>query len=204
MPNNKRIRKLSIIAMLSAIASILMLIGIPLPFWLPDFLHLDFSCLPALLASFCFGPIPGVIVCLIKNLVYMTLTGAFGAYMGVLSDFLICCCFVVPAGLIYQKKHTQTGALMASAVGLALMCGLGLVLNLYVLCPMYVRLAFDGSEENLFRLYNVLIPGTDTMMKCVLRFHLPLTFVKGFLNVMLSSILYKPLSDYIEQEETAG
>ena len=57
------------VAMLSAVAAILMFLEIPLPF-VPPFLRLDFSDIPALLAGFALGPLAGVAVLLIKNAVH--------------------------------------------------------------------------------------------------------------------------------------
>ena len=59
------------IAMLSALAYILMFFEVPIPMLLPGFIKMDFSELPALIAAFAYGPISGVAVCLIKNLIHL-------------------------------------------------------------------------------------------------------------------------------------
>ena len=64
MQQNKR---LITISMLSAIAFVLTFIKFPIPF-LPPYLTLDFSDVPSLLATFTFGPVAGIIVALVKNL----------------------------------------------------------------------------------------------------------------------------------------
>ena len=61
------VRKLAVIAMLSAVAAVLMALSFPIPFLIPTFVKMDFSELPALLAAFSMGPVSGVAVCLIKN-----------------------------------------------------------------------------------------------------------------------------------------
>jgi len=53
--------KLTITAMLSAVAIILMFLEFPLPFLVPPFIKLDFSELPALLAAFSLGPVSGIV-----------------------------------------------------------------------------------------------------------------------------------------------
>ena len=53
------IRALAVTAVLGAAASALMFIGIHVPL-MPSFLQLDFSELPALIASFSLGPLSGV------------------------------------------------------------------------------------------------------------------------------------------------
>ena len=67
----KNIRKLTGTAMLSAVAYILMFLEFPLPLLMPSFIKMDFSELPALMASFAYGPLSGVLVCLIKNLLHL-------------------------------------------------------------------------------------------------------------------------------------
>ena len=47
---------LTVAAMLSAVAFILMFIEFPLPMLIPSFVKMDFSDLPALLGAFALGP----------------------------------------------------------------------------------------------------------------------------------------------------
>ena len=61
------VRKMTVTAMLSAIAFVLMFLDTAVPI-MPSFIKLDLSELPALIATFALGPVCGVIVCLIKNL----------------------------------------------------------------------------------------------------------------------------------------
>ncbi len=48
---------------------------------MPAFIKLDVSELPALIASFAYGPVAGIVVCLIKNLIKLpsTSTAAVGS-----------------------------------------------------------------------------------------------------------------------------
>ena len=48
---------LTVAAMLSAVAFILMFIEFPLPMLIPSFVKMDFSDLPALLGAFALGPV---------------------------------------------------------------------------------------------------------------------------------------------------
>ena len=60
-------RRITMTALLSAISTLLMLIEFSIPI-MPSFLKLDFSDVPALIASFSMGPLSGVMVVFIKNL----------------------------------------------------------------------------------------------------------------------------------------
>ena len=99
-----RVRYIAMTGILSAIATVLMMLSFSVPF-MPSFIKLDFSELPALIASFSMGPMSGVMVCLIKNLINLTMTTTGG--VGELSNFLLGVFFVWPAGVLYhmhQKK----------------------------------------------------------------------------------------------------
>ena len=102
---------------------------------MPSFIKLDFSEVPALIASFSMGPVSGVLVCLIKNLINVTMTTTAGA--GELSNFILGVLFVVPAGLIYKFKRTRIGALIGSVVGAVIMGLMSLLTNYYIAYPVY-------------------------------------------------------------------
>ena len=60
----KATRKLVLTGIFTAIAYILMLLEMPVSFIMPPFIKLDFSELPALIASYAAGPLWGGAVCL--------------------------------------------------------------------------------------------------------------------------------------------
>ena len=64
---NNRTRFIVVTALLGALSSVIMLLSFSVPF-MPSFIKLDFSELPALLAAYSYGPLAGVAVCAIKNL----------------------------------------------------------------------------------------------------------------------------------------
>ena len=116
--NDKRrfpVRKLTMTAMLGAVATVLMYLSFSVPL-MPSFIKLDLSELPALIASFALGPVCGVVVCLIKNLINLCFTTTGG--VGELSNFLLGAIFVFTAGMFYRHMGGRRGAL--AAVGAAL------------------------------------------------------------------------------------
>ena len=110
-------RKLTGTAMLSAIAYVLMFLDFSVPF-MPSFIKMDLSELPALIGSFAYGPVAGVIICLIKNVLHLFITTTGG--VGELSNFLLGASFVLVAGGVYRFKKTRTGALIGSVLGAVL------------------------------------------------------------------------------------
>ena len=63
------VRTIAVTGMLSAVAVVLMYLEIPIPI-MPGFIKFDFSDLPALLGAYALGPVAGIIICLIKNVVH--------------------------------------------------------------------------------------------------------------------------------------
>ena len=98
------IRTMTITAMLSAIGFILMFFEFSVPF-MPPFIKLDISELPALIGAFSLGPVSGAAICLIKNVLHLFTTNSGG--VGELSNFLLGLGFVIPAGLLYKRKKSR-------------------------------------------------------------------------------------------------
>ncbi len=94
--------------MLSAVAFILMFLDFSVPF-MPAFIEMDISELPALIGAFSFGPVCGVIVCLVKNLMHLLITTTGG--VGEISNFILGAVFVFPAGWIYKRKNGRFSVL---------------------------------------------------------------------------------------------
>ena len=106
-----RTHKLTVTAMLSTVAFLLMFIEFPIPALIPAFVKLDISDLPELLAAFSLGPIYGVIVTLLKNVLFSVLHGTSSAYVGELFNFIMGSVFSFTAGFIYQRKKSRKSAL---------------------------------------------------------------------------------------------
>lgn len=188
-----RIRKLTGTAMLSAAAYVLMFLEFPIPFLIPPFIKMDFSELPALLASFAYGPLWGVAVCLIKNLIHLLNTQSGG--VGELSNFLLGACFVFVAGLIYKMMHTKKGALAGSLIGAAAMGIVSLFTNYYIVYPIYTNFM---PMEAIIGAYQLILPSVDDLWDCLIIFNLPFTIFKGLCSVLISMLIYKPLRNILK------
>ena len=116
-----RTHKLTVTAMLSTVAFLLMFIEFPIPALIPSFVKLDISDLPELLAAFSLGPIYGVVVTLLKNVLFSVLHGTSSAYVGELFNFIMGSVFSFSAGFIYQRKKSRKSALIGALVGALLM-----------------------------------------------------------------------------------
>lgn len=178
--------------MLGALAASLMFISFNVPL-MPSFIKLDFSELPALIASFAVGPLSGVLVCLIKNLVNLPFSTTSG--VGEFSNFILGCLFVLPAGIIYHKINTRKGAVIGSLTGALCMALGSVVTNYYIVYPAY---SIFLPMEAILDMYKAINPSISTLLQALVVFNMPFTFVKGMLNVIITFIIYKKISPLIK------
>lgn len=183
-----RLRKLTGTAMLGAVATVLMFIDFSVPI-MPSFIKMDVSELPALIASFAYGPLSGVVVCLIKNLINLTRTSTAG--VGELCNFMLGVCFVLPAGLIYLRRKSRSTAAIGALVGAACMAVLSVPVNYFITYPVYTNFM---PLDTIIGMYQAIFPGVDGLLQCLVVFNLPFTFVKGLIDAGLTFLVYKPLS----------
>lgn len=194
MTQSKRTHKIAVTAMLSAVATILMYLSFPLPFLIPPFVKMDFSELPALLAAFSLGPVSGAAVCLVKNLVNLFFSTTNG--VGELCNFLLGVCFVIPAGLIYQRGKSRKGAFIAALVGAVFMAATSIPVNYYISYPFYTIFM---PLDTIIAMYQELIPSVDGLLACLIIFNAPFTLLKGLLDLLLAFLIYKPLSPILHR-----
>lgn len=193
--NNKLITtKLTVTAMLTAVAVVLQYIEVSIPI-VPSFLKLDFSDIPELIGSFVIGPLWGVIICLLKNLIHLPFTSSVG--VGEFSNFILGAIFVFVAGMIYKYHKTKKGALVASVCGALAMAVMSIVTNYFIVYPIYAQLWAGGDMGVIINMYKALLPVSDTLMKSLLIFNLPFTFAKGIIVAAITIFIYKPLSNLI-------
>jgi riboflavin transporter FmnP len=125
------------IAMLGSIAAILMLLNFPIPPF-PNFLLVDFSDIPALIAALVFGPVAGILVEFIKNVLnYFAVGAPTGVPVGQIANFFAGIVFVLPTYYLYQKLKTRKGMAFSLVIGSVTMAVIMSVLNYYLILPAY-------------------------------------------------------------------
>ena len=185
-----KVRALTGTAMLGAVAAVLMYLEFPIPI-MPAFVKLDVSELPALIASFAYGPVSGVLVCLIKNLIKQPSTST--AAVGELFNFVMGALFVGVAGIVYKRNKTRKGAIVGALLGALVMAVVSVPYNYFIVYPAYVVM-YHLPLEAIIGMYQAINPSVDGLLTCLLVFNLPFTFVKGVLDAVLCFLIYKPLS----------
>lgn len=189
-------RYLTMTAMLSAIAFILMFLEFSVPF-IPSFVKLDLSELPALIGTFALGPVSGVLICLIKNILHLLITTTGG--VGELSNFVLGAAFVLPAGLIYRNRKNRRSALIGSLAGAVVMAVISVFTNYYVVYPIYEAFM---DREAIIAAYDAIASAVgghmDNLMQCLLVFNMPFNFFKSMLSVGITFLIYKHISPFIK------
>ena len=191
---NKKLRALVVTAILGAVGFVLMFLEFGVPI-MPSFIKFDFSELPALIASFAFGPIYGIVVCFLKNALHLLVTSTAG--VGELANFLMGIFFVVPAGLLYRFKKSRMSALIGSLIGAAVMGMACVLINYFLIYPIYYQIMIP--EPVILSAYQAILPGVDSIWKSLMIFNLPFTAVKGLVDALICFLIYKKLSPILKK-----
>ena len=167
---NKGTKKITMVAMLCAIAYVVMVVG-----RVPVVLFLKYDPKDAIITigGFIFGPATALIISLIVSSIEMFTvsdTGIIGFIMNVLST----CTFACTAAFIYKKKHTVSGAVIGLIAGGIIMTGVMMLWN-YFITPIYMGFPREKVAE-------LLIPA-----------FLPFNLLKGGLNGAITMLIYKPV-----------
>ena len=166
-------------------------ISIPI---VPSFIKFDFSDLPALICSFAFGPLYGVLVCLLKNLLHLFASQTAG--VGELANFVMGAIFAFTAGTVYKFNKTRKGAVISSVSAAFAMGILSLPLNYFLIYPLYYKLGM--AKEAILGMYKAILPSVDGIFSALCVFNLPFTVVKGLIVALIAFLIYKPLSPILK------
>ena len=185
-----RTRTVAQIAMLGAVAGVLMNLEVPLPFLAPSFYQLDFSEIPPLIGSFAMGPVPGILIELVKILVHLVTKGSLTAGIGDVANFLFGCSYIIPAGLIYRYHHkkTRVHAVAGMAAGVILTTILSCFVNVYFLLPAY---SVFMPIDQVLSMGAAIHSGVNSLFTFALMILVPFNLFKYTLTSVIVFFVYK-------------
>ena len=184
------------VGVLGAIAALLFLIpGIPI---VPPIYKLDFSTVPVLLGGFSLGPVPGLLILLVKDLVGLTNSSSMG--VGELADFLASAAMMLTAVAIYRCHHSRRGALIGLIAGTAVMTAAAALINYYIVIPFYVA-DMNMPAEAIVSMIGKVIPAVDSLPKLIAFATTPFNLLKGVVLSVITFLLYKRLSPLLKGEK---
>lgn len=177
------------VGILTALSFVLQYLEFPLPFLIPPFIKFDFSDLPALIGAYAYGPIAGILIEFIKNLLHCAVSQS--ATVGELSNFILGAAFCTAAGLIYKYNKTKKTALIGGLIGAVIMGLISIPANYFVVYPFYYK-AFM-PEGTVLLSYRAILPNVKSILQCLFIFNLPFTVIKGLISVAITMPVYKRL-----------
>ena len=178
--------------LLSAMAVILFYIEIPVV----AFYKLDLSTLPAILAGFAMGPMQGIAVIIVKNLVHML--GTSTACVGEFADILMSCAFVIPASLYYRAHKDRKSALVAMLIGSVTMVVAAVLVNYFILIPAY-QVLMNLPLEVIIGMGQKVFGFIDTTVELVLAITAPFNILKAVVLSVVTYLLYKRVSPLLHK-----
>ena len=189
------IRRIAACAILTAMAVLLMYLEIPLPF-MPVFLKFDFAELPVLIGAFALGPVWGVIIELLKNLIHLPVTQTMG--IGELSNFITGVIYVGTAGLIYRKLRTKKGAAISMVVSTLVLAIVAIPVNAFITLPLYGS-AMGFPLEAIIGMSAGVNPLVKDKISLLLAVFVPFNLFKGTVVGLITFLVYKPISKLINK-----
>ena len=193
LPERRKVtpaRRVSIISICAAIATVLHVLDFPLPFLAPGFYKLDFSELPVLLWGFYLGPSATVVCGGIKLLLRLLLKSTSTAFVGDLANCVVGCSSVLPATIWYHVHKSKHSAIIGLILGTICMSVFGTAFNAVYLLPKFAEL-YGMPLDAIIEMGTAIHPAIHNVTTFVVLCVAPLNVVKGAMVSVLTLLLYK-------------
>jgi riboflavin transporter FmnP len=175
--------------MLSSIAFVLMLLNFPFP-GLPTYLKIDFSDIPALLATLLYGPVAGIVVEGIKNILHYIFQGS-GVPIGQAANFIAGVMFILPVAFMYKKLKTTKGIFFSLTVGTLIMTIVLSILNYFLILPAYTWF------------FNFPVLSTEELKTAIVAGILPFNIIKGLLITIVFAVIFSNMKPWLMNQRKA-
>ncbi len=192
LPEPRRVsgtRRITIIAICSALAAILQLLEFPLVFLAPEFYKLDFSELPVMLCGFYLGPSSAIACEGLKILLKLLMKGTGTAFVGDFANFAVGCSMVLPAVIIYHLGRKKKTALIGLLVGTVSLTVFGSAFNALYLLPKFAEMMIP--MDAILAMGQAIYPQINSVWSLVLLCVVPINLIKGVSVSILTMLLYK-------------
>jgi riboflavin transporter FmnP len=193
LPDKRKVtpaKRISIVGICAAIATVLHMLDFPLLFLAPEFYKLDFSELPVMLCGFYLGPSATVACEAVKIILKLMFKGTSTAFVGDFANFTVGCSLVLPATIIYHLHKTRKSAIVGLVVGTVVLTAFGSAFNAIYLLPKFSEL-FGLPLENIIAMGSSINGSIHSVSTFVLLAVAPLNLIKGAAVSVLTMLLYK-------------
>ncbi|OON94715.1 MAG: hypothetical protein ATN31_02680 [Candidatus Epulonipiscioides saccharophilum] len=189
------------IALLSAIAAVLMQLGIKLPMLFPSFLEVDFSEVPALIGILTISPMSGIIIITLKNLLKLVMFGTSTAFVGELANWVVSIAYVLPIMYLVRKDKSFQTVVIGIFLGIISMSIIGGVMNYYIMLPFYAK-AFMPMDV-IIGMGHAIIPAITDKFTLVVWSIIPFNIFKGIIVSITSVVILKSLYPVLKKLKIA-
>ena len=179
------------ISILSSIGYILMFIAVPLPMLFPDFLKIDISDLTELVGGIALGPMAGITITFIKNLLQFTTGMSTTSGVGEFANFLIGASFVFTVSYIYSKKRELSGLIIGLVSGILVMTIVGCIINYFIVLPFYSTIGW--SIDAVVSMGKAINPAINSKLSFVILIIAPFNILKSGIISILMLPMYKKI-----------
>ena len=188
----KNMAKISILAVISMV---LMIFDIS-TWFAPPFLKIDLGDLPALIGAFAMGPMAGILIQLVKNILHLLVEGSMTGGEGELSNFLAGSIFASSAGFIYHRDKTFKTALIGLLIGVLAMTFFASLSNYFVVFPLYAKLMpLDQIIEMTAAVNSRVVDYKSLILYAIVPFNL----LKGSIVSAATILIYKRISPILKK-----
>ena len=189
---NLKLKTIVYVGILSAVATVLMIFPhfpiFPAP---ADFLDVDFSDVPALLASVTINPVAGVIVVLIKNLFHLLQTKTFA--VGELSNLILGSVYALSVGVFarytFKKTLMKKKLFFVLPIAVIAVTVSAALSNFFIVLPFYAK--FMPALAEVFGKFEF-----------ILTWIVPFNIIKASLQAVVFYLLYRGVGAHITKNMT--
>ncbi|APC82904.1 ECF transporter S component [Clostridium botulinum] len=195
---SSKLNKLVKISVLGTIGFLLMFIEIPIPIF-PEFLKIDISDIPALVGGFALGPVAGILIEFMKNILHSIFKGST-VFVGEIANFLVGSVLVGISAYIYKRDKTKKGAIVGLAIGTICMSIVAGLLNYYILLPLYEK-ALNFPIKAVVAIGNKLNPKIVDLKSFIFWSIIPFNLLKGVVVSLITAAIYKNVSPILHERK---
>lgn len=175
--NSNNTKTITTVGIFSALSIILYFLEFPFFSFFPPYLKIDLSDIPAILAGISAGPVAGVGVQLIKNLVHFLIKSETGG-IGEIANFVTGVALLIP--IAYLIKGNIKARIMAFISGGVSMVVIANLVNYFITLPLY------GMPQ-------------DQLLPAIISIFIPFNIIKSIIVIAITSVLYQKTVRIIEK-----
>ena len=189
---NTKVRRLTMAAMMGAVAFVLMYFSLSVPVLSP-FAEFDLSALPELIGGFILGPVGAVEIIVIKLALKLVFKGSSSLFTGELSNLLLSLTYVLPAVLYYRRHRTKKGAVTGIIIGSVISVLASIVTNVYIIIPAFMYL-YGMDWAAIIDICANVNPWIKDIPTFIAFSVVPFNVISRSVTALITVLLYKKIS----------